>query len=252
MDRNLAARQTRQKPLLDIWEIFITIISRYLLNYSTLRRTRNDWKSKEDDDDLAWITLRRTRDKKIHWRRQFGQPFDPVACFWLCRGPVTFALQKIFVTRLEYLPIRPYLPTFDVARTEFCLWRPKEFWLPLFLTLRWHDRFHLKKNFGQFDKRIAPARRRYVTLLKLKATGEKDPVRFLRRNWPIYSSLFHATIPAENHQYLELSCRKKSHTCLKFWSQERRHRRTGYNSCPVSHWRYLIVASVSRNFRRKR
>ena len=130
VDRNLAARQTRQKPLLDIWEI-LSPLSRGTC--WIIRRCGGPGKIEKpkEDDDLAWIwrcggpvtkipknpdeillplflTLRRTRDqRKIP---VIPNGFDHLGLFLTLRRTRTFALQKnslIFVTRLEDLPTHP-------------------------------------------------------------------------------------------------------------------------------------------------
>ena len=102
-----------RKPLLDIWEEILSPLSRGTC--WIIRRCGGPGmiEKPKEDDNLAWITLRMTRDKKIHW---IWPDFWP--------GGSKFALQKnslIFVTRLEDLPTHPYLPRWKLNKYPIIL-----------------------------------------------------------------------------------------------------------------------------------
>ena len=138
-------------------------------------------KSKKDDN-LAWITLRRTRDKKIRTQR------------------------------------RQFDPTFDVARTEFCLWRPKEFWLLLFFLRCGGPVTLVGRNtaLGFTDAPLSIYRienwtniwsswaicselpwRRYVLLLKLKPREKKEIPHVFEEKLTVFSLFFTLHTSAE-------------------------------------------------------
>ena len=130
----------------------------------------------------------RNQSLKILRRRQFGPTFDPAACFDEKKN-------QLIVVCLNLGGVT-------------CLITPDLF----------------GKNFGQFDKKIAPKK---VRIVDIKTTGkERNPACF-EEKLTIFSSLFHATHHLPND--LELSC-------LKFVSQERKHHRRRHHRRRLHCW----------------
>ena len=199
------------------WQNFWKILS----EFETKRRTRfffSWW-------ILTW-RQRQTRQKTLIWTiweeilsplsevlAEFDVAEDPgrlknqkKMTIWLelrCGGPVT--RKSTEDDNLAWLLLR--LSTFDVAIDP------------------WHDHFHFSKNFGQFDKKIAPKKVRIA--VEIKTTGKEiNPARF----WgeiDRFSHSFSRYTPLLNDPW-----RKKSHTCLKFRSQERTYHRRRKKTSP--------------------